>query len=470
MKTSEPAVPLAPERAQELVAEAVRACPADAVEVTLLGRRGEYTRFAGDRIHQPQDIDELTVSIKAVVNGHGARAATSRLDRVGDTARAAAGLAAARAATADRAGGLTVAEPATAGELADPPPLLWYDDTAGFDAAARVQLAGQAMRSAAAAGGRANGMIGRAITQIAVATSTGITRHAVATEANGSATFTIGDGTGHWIDLSRSADRLGVRGALDAALGRALRSRGRIPMPDGEFTVVLGPEAAGELVEFLPDFGFAGDLAAAGVGLVAQRPGARIGSPLITVADDALADVGLPMTFDFEGTAKRRVPFLAGGVVGGAVTDLATAVALDPVGHSTGHAHIAREEVPAPVAANVVMQPGRLTEAELIAGVERGVYVERFWYTRVVDRQAGTITGVSRDACFLIEDGALGQPVDTGRFTQSVLDFLGTVDGVGDTVRSQPVMNVWNGSVSAPALRGHGFRFGARPAAPQESA
>jgi predicted Zn-dependent protease len=110
------------------------------------------------------------------------------------------------------------------------------------------------------------------------------------------------------------------------------------------------------------------------------------------------------------------------------------------------------------------MQAGGLTEAELIAGVERGVYVERFWYTRLVDRQAGTITGVSRDACFLIENGALGRPVDTGRFTQSILDFLGTIDGVGDTVRSQPVMNVWNGSVSAPAVRGHGFRFGARPA------
>ena len=72
--------------------------------MTLLGRCGEYTRFAGERIHQPQDIDELTVSIKAVVNGHGARAATSRLDRVSDTAKAAAELAAGRAAAAGRPG------------------------------------------------------------------------------------------------------------------------------------------------------------------------------------------------------------------------------------------------------------------------------------------------------------------------------------------------------------------------------
>ena len=212
--------------------------------------------------------------------------------------------------------------------------------------------------------------------------------------------------------------------------------------------------------------GFSGELAAAGVGVAARQPGAQLGSDLITVGDNALATVGLPIPFDFEGTAKRAVPFLTRGRVGSPVTDLATAAALGSAvngGNSTGHAHIAREEAPSPVAANVVMQTGSASEAELIAGVERGIYVERFWYTRLVDRQASTITGVSRDACFLIENGVLTTPVGTGRFTQSVLGFLGTVDGVGDTVRSQPVMNVWNGAVSAPAVRGHGFRFGSRP-------
>lgn len=113
--------------------------------------------------------------------------------------------------------------------------------------------------------------------------------------------------------------------------------------------------------------------------------------------------------------------------------------------------------------ANVVMAAGPSTEAELIAGVERGVYIERFWYTRLVDRPSATITGVSRDGCFLISGGVLGQPVASARFTQSIVEFLSTVDGVADVRRSQPIMNVWNGAVSAPAVRGHGFRFGPRP-------
>jgi predicted Zn-dependent protease len=202
-------------------------------------------------------------------------------------------------------------------------------------------------------------------------------------------------------------------------------------------------------------------LAAAGVGLFARGAGTAAASTLVTVADDALADVGLPIGFDIEGVTKRRVMLLDKGIVGVPVTDLATAAALG--GRSSGHAHIAREEAPATRAANIVMAAGNATEAELIAGVDRGVYIQRFWYTRLVDRAAGTITGVTRDACFEISGGALRRPLNGMRFTQSVLTLLGTVDGIGDRQRSVPVMNVWNGSTTAPAIRAHGFRLGSAP-------
>jgi predicted Zn-dependent protease len=294
---------------------------------------------------------------------------------------------------------------------------------------------------------------------MAVVNSAGVAHHALATEALGSMTAIVADGTSHWIDLHRSVCALDLTASVDRTIAEAVAGRGRIPVPDGRHTVVLGPQAAGELLTFLEDAGFSGELAAAKVGLVATRTGEQVATPLVTVADDATAAIGLPIGFDMEGTPKRRVPLLTQGVVGEAVTNLATAAALGTA--STGHAHIAREEVPTPVAANVVMDAGDATEAELIAGVERGVYVQRFWYTRLVDRVTATITGVSRDGCFLIEDGRLAAPVAGARFTHSILDFLATVDGVGSARRSQPVMNVWNGAVTAPALRGHGFRFGA---------
>ncbi|WP_026423777.1 TldD/PmbA family protein [Actinokineospora inagensis] len=433
------AAPVDPARATELLASAVRRADADHVEVALLARAGEYTRFAGERVHQAQNITEQQVVVRAVVNGHAARVATSALDRVPDAVRRATAIARA----ADDTGSAWTPQHDTTDDH-----LLWHEDTAAFDAPARVALAAHAMTEARQVGATAAGMVGRAVTQLAVASSSGALRHVVATEATGSLTISDGDGSAHWANLHRSSDALGLTPqTVQEVVARAVRTRGRQPLPHGTYTVVLGPEATGELLGFLGVLGFDGGLADAGVG-VATEPGRRVASELVTVTDDASHPFGLPIPFDALGTTKAVVPLLIAGRVGGPVTD------------RTGHAHVARESLPAPVAANVVMAPG--TEDDLVAGVADGLYIERFWYTRLVDRQASTITGVSRDACFRIVDGRLADPVRGARFTQSVFDLLSAVDGVGIERRAQPIMNVWNGSVTAPAIRAHGFRFGPR--------
>lgn len=430
---------------------------ADDVEIAVLARAGEYTRFAGDVIHQPQHITEIQYLVRAIVAGHAYRTATTVASHLADAVRAAAAGARERAKSVGRPGHTEVAGP----QPDECPGPLWFADTADFDVAARVRAARAAMAEATAAGGAAAGMLGRAVTQQAVATSRGLRRATVASEASGSLTVSVGDGTSHWVDLSRSAARLRVAESVAATVARAAASRGRAELPPGTYEVVLGAEAVGELVQFLPDLGFAGDLAAAGTGLAATRPGEPMVAECVDVADDAGADVGLPIGFDIEGVPKRRVPFFRHGRVGEPVTDRAVATALGT--SSTGHAHIAREQVPAPTAANIVLAAGDSTEAELIAGVEHGVYVQRFWYTRLVDRVAGTITGVTRDACFRIEAGRLTEPLAGMRFTESVLAVLAGVVAVGAETRSQPIMNVWNGATSAPPVRAAAFRLGAAP-------
>jgi PmbA protein len=45
----------------------------------------------------------------------------------------------------------------------------------------------------------------------------------------------------------------------------------------------------------------------------------------------------------------------------------------------------------------------------------------------------------------------------------SVLEAFARVDGVGRDSLSQPLMNVFNGSASSPALRVRGFSLGTAP-------
>jgi PmbA protein len=69
--------PLNEPRTMEALDAALRSTAADEFEISVLARPGEYTRFAGQVIHQPQDIVEVHDLVRALVNGHPYRVATS---------------------------------------------------------------------------------------------------------------------------------------------------------------------------------------------------------------------------------------------------------------------------------------------------------------------------------------------------------------------------------------------------------
>jgi len=437
---------------------ALAAAGTDHAEIFVAARTGDHTRFAGERVHQPQTIIECQVMVRAVAGTGSARVAVSSLAGAREAVAAASDLARRRDGAAGPGGrphGVAGPSPipGTAG--------LCHDSTLAWDAGARSALAGRIMDAARPAGVSAAGVLTAAITELAVVTSAGQRCYAAATEAGFSLTARAGEASSYAADLGRDAGALSVEERAEAAVSQAAAAGTPVPVPDGVHDVVFGGLATAELIGFLPDLGFTGPAAAAGIGLAATRPGAVLAPAGITVADDATAGAGLPFPFDCEGTPKQRVELIAAGRAGGAVSDLASARATG--GHSTGHAHIARESSPAPEAANLIMMPGAASEAGLIAGVERGLYIQRLWYNRLVDAEAGTVVGTSRDGCFLIEDGKLTAGLMTGRFTESVLGALARTDGIGSRLISLPVPNVWNGCSSAPAIRVRGFRFGSRP-------
>ena len=98
--------------------------------------------------------------------------------------------------------------------------------------------------------------------------------------------------------------------------------------------------------------------------------------------------------------------------------------------------------------------------AELVAGVERGVLVTDFWYTRVLDPRTLAVTGLTRNGVWLIEDGEVTRPLRNFRFTQSYAQALmpGNVLGVGAAAIALPdswVPPRW----TAPALRLASWNF-----------
>ena len=424
-------------------------------DVFIVSRLGEYTRFAGTRVHQPQAVDELQLMARRISDRGVARAATSLL-----SASEWAGREAAASASQVHIGSGPALELPGHEPQDDDAPRLWHESSLGFDAGERGRIAGLAITRAQRLGASAHGMLSLVVTELAVANSEGARRYACATEVYYSLLVRRGHGSGYRSDLGRDFARLRPEVALDEAIHDAVASENPEPLPPGSYDVVLGPLAVGDMLGFFGSIGFTGEALVQGAGAVARHRGRRAADGRISVADDASADIGLPIPFDLEGVSKQRVVMLDHGVVANAVTDLATAARLDQ--GSTGHAHIGREQPPAPTPANLVLAAGSEPQAALIAGVERGILISRFHYTRMIDPESTAFTGVTRDSCFRISEGRVGGPVTQSRFSEEILPVLSRCDGVGDVLVSQPIMNVWNGVASAPALRVRDFHLGFR--------
>jgi predicted Zn-dependent protease len=191
------------------------------------------------------------------------------------------------------------------------------------------------------------------------------------------------------------------------------------------YPVVLEPYAVAELMTYLNFIGF-GALALQ-EGRSPLELGTQQAAPSITIYDDGGDPTGLPLPFDYEGMPKQPVQLIKNGVSTSVVYDTQTA-AKDGK-HSTGHALTAPNTF-GPLALNLFLKPGGTPKADLIKGIERGVYITRFWYVNIVHPKQSLLTGMTRDGTFLIENGEIAGPIHNLRFTQSVLEALHNVQDI----------------------------------------
>ncbi|MEE9533504.1 MAG: metallopeptidase TldD-related protein, partial [Acidimicrobiia bacterium] len=93
------------------------------------------------------------------------------------------------------------------------------------------------------------------------------------------------------------------------------------------------------------------------------------------------------------------------------------------------------------------------SQEEMIASVDRGLFVSSFNYCRILDPRTQVITGLTRNGTFLIEGGEIAGAVSNLRFTQSIVGALesGKLVGVGSDARLAD-SEVGPGLVSAPSL------------------
>ncbi len=416
-------------------------------QVRVTGGDASLTRFANSYIHQNVGEDQLAIDLKLVVGGRVSQAATTNVDEdsladlVNRTIESAhhqpvdhewPGLAprqdtadvdhfdeaTAAAPPADRAA--IVAEFVAAGP--------------GMRAAGYCDTDGGAVAFANSAGHRAQGRATRA-------TIDGI--HQTDSSA----------GSGHQT-AARLAD---LSGAATGALAAERARRGADPydVKPGEYEVVLAPEAVATMTIFLAFYGFNAKSHREGQSYV--ELGSQQLDRNVSIWDDATAPEALGVSIDADGTPKRRVEFVTDGVSVSLAHDRRTANLAGA--ESTAHAIPGGESFGA-VPTNLVFGSGDATEEELIAAVDRGIYVATFNYCRILDPKTQVVTGLTRNGTFMIENGEITGALTNMRFTQSFVEALGPdrVLDLGNNGRFADC-EFGAGLVRAPSARLAGFHF-----------
>jgi predicted Zn-dependent protease len=287
-----------------------------------------------------------------------------------------------------------------------------------------------------------------------VVNSHGVRAYAGTTRAAASILASGADSTG-WAQASAPAvDALDPSSLGRTAADKVLLGAHPREVDPGHWAVVLEPGATQVFAQWLAWSAFGGKAVLEDRSPLSGRIGSEVCSPLITIVDDATSPLLPGVPFDPEGTPTRRWPLIERGVAVGVTHDRASAALAGA--SSTGHA------LPAPnhnggSATHLVIEPGGDSLDRLVAGLERGLLVTRFHYTNLVHAMTSTITGMTRDGTFLVEDGRIVGSVRNLRFTQSILEALGNVEAVGSDCEVST--DTFEGASASPAMRISQFHF-----------
>ena len=371
------------------------------------------TRFANGFIHQNVAEDLSHLWLRVALDGHVASAALDgpvEEDRVGRLVEGALEAARVRPVDPEWPGIAPVA----------PAPVVdhWDDATA---IAAPDERAERVQHFVAAGGGlETAGFCSTTAILVDYANTAGqvLSGRATMVALDGIARTGTSDGSGRAFSARLSDIDGSVVG--DEAARRARDGADPTDIEPGRYEVVLGPACVADILQFLFIYGLNG------LPVHEGRSFARIGETQfdasVSIRDDVTDPGQVGVAFDVEGTPRRSVDVVRNGVTKAVLQSRRTARKMGV--ESTGHGAEGAEAWGA-IPSNIVLEAGTRSTDELVGGVERGLLVTDFWYTRILDPRTEVVTGLTRNGVWLIEDGRVIRPVRNLRFTQSYAEALG---------------------------------------------
>ncbi len=428
----------------------LKRCKSDQAEVTIQFNDSALTRFANNIIHQNVAERDAQVTLRYLIGKQIGAASTNRVDEAGLDGLVERARQNAKASPEDPYyPGLP--EPKTYQRVA-----CWDEVTALYSAEKRARAVGEVCRLAVEKRLNASGAFSTGSNELVVANTNGVFAYHPRTSADFQTVVMSDDSSGRAQGSTWKVGELNIETLGGEAITTAVRGHNPVKIDPGDYTIVAEHYVTEDILSSLNFSGMGAQAVQEGRSWMNERIGTQVMSPLVSVWDDGLDIHGSPLPFDFEGVPKQRVDVVKQGVVIGPVYDRYTGAKMGMP--STGHALPINSRGFGPLATNLFMAPGETSIEDMIATTDKGLYINRFWYTRLVHPRDCIITGMTRDGVFMIERGKVTYPVKNLRYTMSYVKALANVEAVGRPAQLL-VSEFMSLSNNVPALKIRGFTF-----------
>ncbi len=430
------------EQAQALIERVIKLSRADEVQVSLDATNEHNVRLAGNRVTTSGSTNDVSVT---VYSAFGKRSAVSTGNDLSDEGLAQL------VRQSETLARLSPENPEAMPLLKEQqyaPVNAYIEATANVSAEERAKAVNQALDRARKEGDlTAAGLLVVRASADAIGNSAGLFAYHRSTISNFTTTVRTNDGKGSGWAGANDPDwtKLDIAGASERATNKARTSRNAVPFEPGRYTVILEPQAAGDLVSLLRT-GFDARAAEEGRSAFSKAGGGtRIGEKImderVTLVSDPADPAILARPFDNIGMPLGRQEWVKNGVLQNLVYSRYWAQR--------------KERQPTGNATTLMLAGGDQSLEQLVANTERAVLVTRFWYIRFVNPRTLLFTGLTRDGTFLVQNGRITRAIQNMRFNESPLFMLDKVEAIGRPVR----LAGEQGGLVMPPLRVRDFHF-----------
>jgi len=326
----------------------------------------------------------------------------------------------------------------------------YFTSTAEASADQRARAAMTALEPARAAGDlKAAGYLEIRARAEAIGNNKGMFGYHAFTTANYTLTVRTADGTGSgWAGAEvNDWSKLDFAALGKHAVDKARASRTPVAIEPGHYTVVMEPQAVGDIVQLIGFYAGAREADEGRSPFLKPGGGNKIGMKVVDSRVSIVSDPFDPdlrgQPFDGDGLPLGRQVWIDNGIL----THL----------YYTRFWAKKQNAIATGSPSTFKMTGGTTSLEDMIKSTERGVLVTRLWYLREVDPRTILYTGLTRDGTFLIENGKVTHAIKNFRFNDSPLFMLNNVEALGLPVRIGGTEA--GGPIVVPAVKAKDFDF-----------